>query len=351
MKTDLAEFISHSRPTLGDEEKAAVAEVMASGQIAEGEKVHLFEREMSQYIGVQGAVAVNSGSAALHLALLSLKVGAGDQVIIPVYTCTAILNAVCYVKAEPVLVDVDPHSYNLEPAKAKKALTKKTKAIIVPHMFGQAADLAELSALGVPLIEDCAQALGAGYQDKKVGGFGVLSVYSFYATKMITTGEGGMVTSNQADLLTTVRDLRHYDQNESYKIRYNYKMTDIAAAMGRVQLGKLPQMLARRKQIAQMYLDNLGGLDFGLPHIYADREHVFYRFVILVSGGLEEKINQLRKMGIDCTRPVYKPLHHYLSQSGFPVAQAVWEQALSLPIYPTLRDEQIRYIIRSVQGV
>jgi dTDP-4-amino-4,6-dideoxygalactose transaminase len=296
-------------------------------------------------------VALNSGTSGLHLALLSLGVKQNDQVIIPSFTCCALLNAIHYVGAEPVLVDIDPRSLNLDIPAVKNSITPRTKAIIVPHMFGLPADLAELSGLGIPLIEDCAHSLGAVYRGKKVGGFGALAVFSFYATKVITTGEGGMVVTDSAELLERIRDLHHYDQRQDYKVRYNYKMTDLQAALGRIQLGRLPQLVARRQMIAQRYLAELKDFNLGLPHPYHDREHIFYRFIIQPEGDAADGIAALKRMGIDCARPVYRPLHHYLGQGGFPRAETVWKRAVSLPIYPSLGDDDVQRIINGVRRV
>lgn len=343
--------IPHSKPSLGKKEELILAEVIKSGQIAEGEQVEGFERELAEYIGVKGGVALNSGTSALHLALLALGVGESDQVIVPAFTCCALLNAIHYVRAEPVLVDIDPHSFNLDVQAVKAAIGERTKAVIVPHMFGLAADIDELVSLGIPIIEDCAQSLGATYRGKKAGSFGVLAVFSFYATKLIATGEGGMILANSVELLDKIRDLYHYDERDDYKIRYNYKMTDLQAALGRVQLGRLSYFIAQRQRIARQYLAELQDLSINLPQIYRNREHIFYRFIIQPEGDAKEGIAALKGMGINCARPVYKPLQHYLGQGGLPKAQAVWEAAVSLPIYPSLRDEDAKRVINGVRTV
>ena len=189
MKTQ--HIIPHSKPSLGLKEVAALMRVMQSGQIAQGTAVDVFEKELAQITGVKGAVAVSSGTAALHLGLLALGIGKGDEVLLPSYVCTALLNAIHYTHATPRLVDIHPDSFNIDASMVKKSLSKRSKAIIVPHLFGLPADLDDLLAMGVPVIEDCAHALGMSYHGKTVGGFGVFSFASFYATKLITTGEGG----------------------------------------------------------------------------------------------------------------------------------------------------------------
>ncbi|MFA4932791.1 MAG: DegT/DnrJ/EryC1/StrS aminotransferase family protein, partial [Caldisericia bacterium] len=189
-------MIPHSKPTLDQRDYNAVLRVLQSGQISQGEYVKRFEANLSEFVGVKGGVATNSGTSALHLALLALEVGKGDEIILPSYVCTALLNAINYVGATPVLVDIEPDSFNLDAKRVKESLTEKTKAIIVPHLFGLPADMEELQSFGIPLIEDCAQALGATYKGKQAGSFGALSIFSFYATKVIASGEGGMVLSD-----------------------------------------------------------------------------------------------------------------------------------------------------------
>jgi perosamine synthetase len=344
-------IIPHSQPTLSEKEVTALTEVVRSGQLSMGKQVEMFEQELSQYIGIKGGVALNSGTSALHLALLALGIKENDQVIIPSFTCCALLNAIHYVRAKAVLVDIDPDGYNLDIKAVKKALDKRTKAIIVPHMFGLPADIGELTSLGIPLIEDCAHSLGAGYQGIKTGRFGLLAVFSFYATKLITTGEGGMVGSNSEELLEKIKDLREYDQKDDYKIRYNYKMTDLQAALGRVQLSRLPRLIIQRQKIAQRYLTEFKDLSLHLPCIPHNREHIFYRFVIRSEKDAHRIITALQEKGINCARPVYKPLHHYLGQTNFSHTDSVWEKSVSLPIYPSLAEKDIARIIDGVRDV
>ena len=205
-KRNKFDFIPHSRPTMGEEEVKAVAEVIRSGHIVEGEVVQRFEKNFAEKMGVQDAAAVSSGTAALHLTLLAMGIGPDDEVIIPSYVCTALFHAVQYVGAISVPAEIDPKTYNIDPDDVQKRITTRTKAIIVPHMFGLAANLDRLLNLDVPVIEDCAQAVGGTYHQKPLGTFGQASIFSFYATKMMATGEGGMVTSNSAEIIDCIRD-------------------------------------------------------------------------------------------------------------------------------------------------
>jgi len=272
-----------------------------------------------------------------------LEVGPGDEVIIPSYVCSALLNAVNYTGATPVLADICSGTFNLEAADVKKRISDRTTAIIVPHLFGLAADLDALLALDVPIIEDCAQAVGAEYAQRPAGTFGAAAVFSFYATKVITTGEGGMVVTNSRDIAERIRDLKTYDQKDNYKIRFNYKMTDIQAALGLGQLQRLDAFIRRRKAIAEQYSRSFKALDLDLPP--DDVGHIFFRYVLDLNTNSLPWIQSLARQGIGCDRPVYLPLHRQFQNKGCPVSEKAWKNSLSLPIYPSLADEEVTRVI------
>lgn len=349
-------MIPHSKPTIAENDIKSVSEVMRSGCIAQGEKVRQFEEKLASFIGVKGSVATSSGTSALHLALVALGMGEGDEIILPTYVCTAPLNAIYYTGAKPILADISEDDFNISARDVEKKLTKKTRAIIVPHLFGLPTEMEEILKFGIPVIEDCAQSIGATIRHPSsviwhpVGSLGTLSTYSFYATKLLATGEGGMVLSNDEELLSKIKDLRDYDEKDDFRVRFNYKMSDIEAAFGLSQLGKLPSFIKRRKEIAQKYCCAFSGCDFLIPSVYKDREHIFYRYVIRIRGEAEEFIDDMQNKGIECRRPVYKPLHHYLFRGDFPVADKVYKSAVSIPIYPTLSDKDVDYIIETVRG-
>jgi dTDP-4-amino-4,6-dideoxygalactose transaminase len=338
--------IPHSRPTLGSEEIKAVSDVISSGYVAEGAVVQKFEQSFADYLKIEHAVATNSGTSALHLALLALGVGPGDEVIIPSFVCCALLNAVNYTGATPILADIRPDTYNLDAAHVKKRLSSRTRAIIVPHLFGLPADLDALSALGIPLIEDCAQAVGSEYGRRPVGTFGVAAIFSFYATKVMTTGEGGMVVSNSTDIAERVRELKTYDQKADYRVRFNYKMTDIQAALGLAQLGRLETFVRRRRAIAEEYTRSFQSLDLNLPPVHPG--HIFFRYVLGLNTDSMSWIQTLARQGIGCDRPVYLPLHRQMKATGCPVSEKAWQYALSIPIYPSLTGEDVTQIIDAV---
>ncbi|MFA6411692.1 MAG: DegT/DnrJ/EryC1/StrS family aminotransferase [Syntrophales bacterium] len=350
-------MIPHSRPFLQDEDYRSVLDVLRSGQLVQGERVAAFEaafcRELdlpgatsasSQEVAVSSsAVAVSSGTAALHLTLLALEAGPGDEVIIPSYVCTALWHAVRYTGATPVLADIEGDTFNLSALDVLPRLTKKTRAIILPHMFGQAADLDELLKLGIPIIEDCAQSLGSRYQGRPTGTFGVASIFSFYATKVIAAGEGGMVVSRDGNLIDRIRDMRDYDEKDSLATRFNYKMTDLQAALGMSQLKKLPVFIARRQDISRHYDRVVREAGLPPPVKKTDRDHSYFRYVFLLDS-TDRFLEDMGRAGVVCRRPVFRPLHDYLGLTGFEGTNRIWRNAVSVPIYPGLTDEEVETV-------
>ncbi|MBI4611284.1 MAG: DegT/DnrJ/EryC1/StrS family aminotransferase [Candidatus Rokubacteria bacterium] len=330
---------------MGEAEAHALAQVVRSGSIAQGARVAAFEREVARLVGVRGAVACSSGTAALHLALLALNIGDGDEVLLPTYACSALLHAVRAVRAAPRLVDSDPESFNIDPAAARKARSARAKALIVVHSFGLPADLDELKALGLPVIEAAAHALGAFYRGEPVGSIGEASVFSFYATKVITTGEGGMLLSNDERILAMARDLRAYDQKDADRPRFNYKLTDLQAALGLAQLERLPEFLKRREAIASFYAEQLHALNLKPPAAPQDRARIYYRYVVKGPWDADHYLARLQTCGVEARQPVFRPLHWYLGLGGFPGAEEAWEKAVSLPLYPSLTDAEIERVV------
>ncbi len=343
-------MITHSKVVLDEEDLAGVANVLRSGLLVQGSFVSSLENKLASFIGVRHAVAVSSGTAALHLALISLGIGPGSEVIMPSYVCTALLNAVHYVRAAPVLVDIEPDTYNISAEQVKKAICEKTGAIIVPHMFGLPADMDAILSLGVPVIEDCAQSVGARYGSRRVGSLGSISIFSLYATKMLCAGEGGLVLSNEPDLIARARDLKDYDEKKTYTPRYNYKLTDIQASLGGSQLKRLPSFIEKRQKIAGLYNEGLGEVVSQIPFVPEGREHIYYRYVIKVDNprGFMDK---MREKGIVCRRPVYKPLHRYLDLSGYEGTEEVWSKTISIPIYPSLSEMDVHRIVDAIRTV
>lgn len=339
-------MIPHSRPTLTEEDVLAVAAVVRSGQIAEGPQVVAFERTMAARGGRAAAAAVTSGSAALELALRTLNVGAGDEVIIPTYACDALHHAVTRCGATPVLADADPETLSVSAADVKRRLSRHTRCLVVHHAFGLPVDLDRFAAFGLPIVEDCAQAFGVSRAGRPLGAGGEVSICSFYATKLLTTGEGGMVLG-EADRIARVRDARDYDERSDLAPRFNYKLTDMQAALGLAQLRRLDAFIARRRSIASRYRVALAGLPCELPRDVP--EHVYHRFVIRVGSPIDRVIAALAALGVTARRPVFRPLHHALGRDGFPEADRLWNACVSLPCYPLLTDADVDRVAAAVR--
>ena len=340
-------MIPHSSPTLGIEELSAVSEVLSSGCLAQGKKVKEFEEQFSQFLGLKRAGAVNSGTSALHLALIAIGVKTGDEVIIPSFVCTALLNAINYIGAVPVIADINEKDFNLSLGDTKKRITKRTRAIIIPHMFGAPShEMKGFKETGIPIIEDCAQSIGAKINGQDAGAIGDISIFSFYATKVMATGEGGMAASNSLELMERIYDLRDYDNKDDYRVRYNYKMTDIQAAMGIEQLKKLPDFIYRRRIIAERYNEGLKDLPVRLPMASSESDSIWFRYVIY-SERANGLTRYLHEKGIGALKPVFKPLHLLLGNKGdCPVTEKVWNNTISLPIYPLLSLAEVEEVIK-----
>jgi dTDP-4-amino-4,6-dideoxygalactose transaminase len=341
-------FIPHSRPSIDEEDIKAVSEILASGRIAQGEKVKQFEDAIAKYVGTRFAVAVSSGTSALHLALLALGVGPGDEVILPSYVCASPLFAILQTNATPKLVDVDFVDFNINAASVRKQLSSKTKAIIAPHMFGNPVEMDELREFGIPVIEDCAQSLGGRYRGKPVGSLTELSVLSFYATKMITSGEGGMTLTDNDELYSRIMDLRDYDRKMLTPVKYNYKMTDFQAALGISQLGKLPSFVERRIELACLYDKSFSKYDIRRLEVSSHKQSVFYRYVVKVRRADHvQKI--IRENGIMCEKPIFMPLHRSLTGYDCPNSDKAFEEGLSIPIHPSLSDAEVHYLLEKIE--
>ncbi len=353
-------MIFHNKPTLGHEEIKAVKDVIKSGWLVQGKKTEEFENELCRYIGLQegDGVALSSGAAALYVALKVLGVKRNDEVIVPTYVCTSLLNAVYLAQAKPVVVDVNENDFNISLPKIKEKINKKTKAIIAPHMFGVPADIISMKKeLDVPIIEDCATAIGSKIGEKYAGIFADISIFSFYASKMIATGQGGMFVSKNQDYIRKARDFIDFDLGKgkergkrTFYPRFNFEITDIQSALGIVQFKKIGKFLRKRSQIAKDYEEicKIKGWDFQKPskdNFYPNN----YRFVIKSDEKTVGNLHRyLKARGIETIIPIenWELLHRFLGQNpqDFPVSEKITKTTLSLPIYPSLSDKEIRKI-------
>jgi len=343
--------IKRSKPYIEEDDVLAVAEAVKSGMHGRGEVVERFEKKMSKLVGAKYARATTSGTTALHLALLSLGVGECDEVIMPSYVCHTVMGAVYHSRAKPVLADIDDEfaqkGCNVSARTIKKLINKKTKAIIVPHMFGIPAEIDEIIEFGVPLIEDCGGSLGTKYKGGMTGGIGKIGIFSFYATKTITTGQGGMIVTSSDEIFDKINDLTEYDQREYSGIAYNYELTNIQAALGISQLVKLEKFILRRKEIASRYDEAFGKLNISLfPRV---EESYPYRYLLKFKDSKQREFveKRLKEEDIGVDRPVFRPLHRYLGldKEKFKNSEEAHETILSIPVYPSLKDAEVKRII------
>jgi perosamine synthetase len=345
--------IPSARPYLDEADNQAIQKVLASGWIADGDEIASFESEFAAFVGCKRSVAVSSGFAALHLCLVALNIGPGDEVIIPcVSTCPAIRNAVLAVGARPVFADTNELDFNLCFDSVSKRIGRNTRAIIAPHHTGIPSDVHAINALGTPVIEDCAQAVGASLGNRPVGSIGFASIFSFYATKMITTVDGGMVMSHSADFLEKVRDVRYYRAKTDRLLRYNYKLQNLHAALGRTQLAKLPYFLERRRIIAGRYLELLESLGYprNMSLHHRVKGAVYYRFGLRLPTALRAKsISELRKRHIPFGTEV-----EFLADKDpveYPNACRLSDEILTFPTYPALTDAEVEVLVQEIGNV
>jgi len=301
-----------AKPDIGDDEIKAVMETMKSGWVTQGQKVEEFEKSFAEYCGVKHGVATNSGTAALHIALVALGIKSRDEVITTPLSCVATTNPIVYLNAKPVFVDVDSTTLNMNSAMVEKKITQKTKAILPVHLFGHPVDLEPLIEIAekrdLYVIEDAAHAHGARYKGKRVGSFGHVSCFSFYADKGITTVEGGMALTSDAELAEKMRLLRCFGMSQDRKfyhsvLGYNYKMSDIHAAIGVVQLKKLDSYIQRRRKNIEHLKAQIKNPNLKLPNEQDYAFNVYYACHILTRKGKDKVVEHLRKSGIE-TRPL-----------------------------------------------
>lgn len=380
MLTTLRKALPFHLPLIGEEEIEAVTEVLRSGWLTTGPKVRQFEEEFSQYIGGKHSIAVNSCTAALHLALEASGVKDGDEVILPTLTFAATAEVVLYLRARPVLVDSVPGTLNMDPAAVLRAITPKTKAIIPVHFGGHPCDMQPLldtrSKYGIKLIEDAAHALPAWSEAGMVGTTGDITCFSFYSTKTLTTGEGGMAVTDDDQLADRMRIMslhgiskdawKRYSATGTWRYEileagFKYNLTDIQAALGLVQLNKCDSMRDRRAVIAARYREAFESLEtVELLNVESSVQHAWHLFVILIQPDMlsisrDTFINELRERNIG-TSVHFIPLHlHPLYQNRFgyrpgqfAVAEHYFERCISLPLYPGMSDEDVDFVIESV---
>jgi len=348
-------------PWLGEEELIQITEVIKSRWIAEGEKTRELERKIAALCGVKHAVAVSNGTVALYVGLKLLGVGEGDEVIVPDFTFIASANSVKLAGATPVFVDVDERTFNINPESTQKAITRKTKAIMPVHIYGQAADMDRIGKIateyGLYIVEDAAQGIGVKFNGKHVGGFGNIGCMSFYADKTMTTGEGGMILTDDDRLAEECILMKNQGRLRAGaylhpNIGYNFRLSDLQAAIGVAQFSKLPTMIEMKKKNEKLYRDHLidvRGIEF--PYTDPRGHNVPFRISILIDNpeGLQKF---LESEGI-ASRRFFYPLHKqpcYNTGGEFPNAEKAYERGLSLPSSVALSEEQIEHVCETVKS-
>ncbi len=369
----MRDMISINQPSIGKEEIEAVVEVLKSGILSEksgrGPRVLQFEKDFSKYVGAKHAVAVSSGTGALHSALLAVGIQPGDEVVVPSFTFSATAEAVVLAGGRPSFADIDADTYAITPESIEAALTSKTKAILPVHMYGLCADMDPIMELarnrGLIVIEDAAQAHGAEYKGRRAGSIGDATCFSFYAGKNMTTGEGGMVTTNDDDLAEQMRMIRTHGEERPYWVSrqgHNYHMPEIAGALGIVQLKKLPGFLEERRKNAEYLTEKLSVLGkLVMPKEPAGRKHAWYLFSSRLRGANAGKRNKLveklRSRNIGAAVYYESPVHmlpYYRDlqstrRSALPETERACRQVFSLPVHPQLRQTELQFITDSVK--
>lgn len=353
-------MIPAARPLIGDEERAAVDAVLASGGLAQGPQVAAFEREFSAFVGARECVAVNSGTSALHMALIALGVGAGDEVIVPSFTFAATANSVALTGATPVFVDIEADSFCISPDAVKAAITPRTRAVMPVHLYGHPAAMDRIAGVaadaGLLVVEDAAQAHAASLNGTPVGAFGDAACFSFYPTKNMTAGEGGMVTTANPETARMVRLLRNQGMEQRYRnevVGFNTRMTDIHAAIGRVQLGKLAGWTATRQSNAAFLSANLEGVV--VPTVADGAVHVYHQYTIRIPGHDQDAfVAALAERGVGSGVYYPTPVHALPSfglELDLPETARAAREVVSLPVHPALGQADLETIVAAVNAV
>lgn len=380
------DFLPFALPLIGDDEITEVIDTLKSGWLTTGKKTATFEKDFAEFVGASNALAVNSATSGLHLALEAVGVGPGDAVITTPYTFTATAEVIRYLGADPVLVDIDPRTFNISPDLIADAISQHNniKAILPVHFAGQSCDMNKILEIAkkynIKVIEDAAHALPTTWQGKIIGSLSDITVYSFYATKTIATGEGGMICTENEGYLSRMKIMRLHGINRDVFDRYTsdkpswfyevvepgykYNMTDVAASIGIHQLKKAWEFQQRRAWIAEQYTQAFSGLPLSTPFVaYPEDTHSWHLYVLqldlaVISVGRDKFIELMVEQGIGTSvhfiplhlHPYWRDTYHYKADD-FPVALDVYSRAVSLPIYPKMTDSDVERVIQSVQTV
>jgi perosamine synthetase len=361
-------LVPMSAPDITEDDVAAVAAVVRSGRLALGPKCLEFEESLAQYVGVRHAVAVSSGTAALHLLVRGLGIGEGDEVLVPSFTFAASVNAILYERATPVFVDIEPDTYNLDPADLEGKITSRTRAVMAVDVFGHPAPWRELSEIrsrhGLAVIDDACEGLGAEYQGRKLGAFGSGAAFAFYPNKQITAGEGGVIVTDDDDLAEYARSARNQGRGdgpwlEHARLGYNYRLDDMSAALVGSQLGRIEEVLRKRAHVAAMYAERLAGVaGVRLPHVDPSVRMSWFVYVVTLARGIDAArvIAGMEKRRIP-VRVYFVPIHTqpYIRDLGIPectlpVTDSLAGRTLALPFHGNLLAGEADLVVSALKA-
>jgi len=364
-----------ARPDITDLDREEVLRVLKTPNLSLGPKLREFEQRIARYIGVKYAIAVSSGTSGLHLIIKALGIKEGDEVITTPFSFIVSSNCILYERAKPVFVDIEEETYNIDPKKIEEKITKKTKAILAVDVFGHPADWDKLQRIAekyhLSLIEDSAEALGSEYKGKKCGSFGRVAILSFYPNKQITTGEGGIILTNNKKIADLCRSMANQGRRvkggkwlEHIRLGFNYRMSDINAALGIAQLKRLKQICGKRKKVAQIYNKKLGSfLEIKIPSVAQNVKMSWFVYVIMLSRKYSKKdrdliIKEMAKKGIQCStyfqsihlQPFYRKMFNY-KLGSFPISENVSQRSIALPFYNNLKEREINYVVKTLKKI
>lgn len=366
----MKESIPMSSADLNEDDVAAVVDVIRSGRLALGPQTAEFERMMAEYCGVRHAIATSSGTAALHVLTIAAGIGPGDEVLVPSFTFAASVNAILYERATPVFVDIEPETYTLDPEDVARRITPRTKAIMAVDVFGHPVDWDAIQKLadqhGLIVIDDCCEALGAEYRGRRLGQFGNAGAFAFYPNKQMTTGEGGIIVTNDDQINLLSRSLCNQGRGamggwlEHDRLGYNYRLDEMSAALGVSQLRRLPDFLEKRERVARAYIERLSGRDWAAPVI--SKPHVrksWFVFVVTLAPQIDvDRVLQflVDRHGIP-SRRYFNPIHsqpYIVRQFGadlgpFPVTDAIAKRTLAIPFHNNLSLDQIDLVVEALE--
>ena len=346
-------MILHSRPTIDQSDIESVAQVLRSGHLEDGTNVLELEQLFRSRFHRKYAIAVSSGFASILLSLKALGVTAGHDVIIPSYTCQALLNPIRLLGAKPVLADVEENSFNISFESVTRLISGKTRAIIVPHTFGFPAKIDAIKRFGIPIVEDCAQALGGFYQETELGTYGDLAVFSFYATKMIAAGDGGIIVTDNDEYYRIIQDHRYYGHRKGCStLAYNFHMTNLPAALAFSQMKRLSWFIQKRKELALLYDELLADVTDVSTSFVNKESSCFYRYPIRVSDA-ESVIKKMKCLGVGCGYGVLDGMHQImgLEDKHFPNTEWNLKTIVSIPIYPLLSEKDVLQVVDALKQI